>query len=88
LLAVLLARRDEIALYEDGVSVPELRIEHLGHLLRKPEDFTLRFFRATPATRQVLSPLMRAATATAASEGSTERRGWTERPRAGPEELR
>lgn len=68
LTAALLARRDEVALYENGVFVPELRIEHIERLLRKPEDFSLRFFRATKATRDVLAALTRATAATVVGE--------------------
>jgi hypothetical protein len=40
--AILLAKGDEIALYEDGLFVPELRIETLERLVRRPETFEVR----------------------------------------------
>jgi hypothetical protein len=61
LLAALLARRDEIAIYDEGTFVPELRIETMERLLRKPEAFSLRLFRLTPATSVVLQALHRVA---------------------------
>jgi hypothetical protein len=66
LLAILLAQRDEIALYEQGTFLPELRIEAMERLLRKPEDFTVRLFRPSEATREVLRALSRVMTASGA----------------------
>jgi hypothetical protein len=48
LCAFLLTKQDEVALYEDGVFVPDLRIEVFERILRRPETFEIR--------RQVLSP--------------------------------
>lgn len=59
LLAALLSHGDEIALYEQGIFLPELRIEAIERFLRKPDDFTLRLFRSTDASRQVLRALAR-----------------------------
>jgi len=42
LTALLLACRDEVALYEQGVFVPEIRIEVLERLMRNPQDFSIR----------------------------------------------
>lgn len=42
LWALLLAKRDEIALYEEGVFVPELRVEVMERLVRRPETFELQ----------------------------------------------
>jgi hypothetical protein len=56
-VAMLLARGDEVALYEQGTFLPELRIEALERLLRKPEDFSLRLFKQDDSTRRVLAAL-------------------------------
>lgn len=57
LIAALLAKRDEVALYEQGTFLPELRIEAIERLLRKPEEFSLRLFKQSKLTQDVLSSL-------------------------------
>jgi hypothetical protein len=42
LWSVLLARRDEIAIYEEGVFIPDLRVEVIERLVRRPETFELQ----------------------------------------------
>lgn len=42
LWTMLLAKRYEIALYEDGVFVPELRVEVIERLVRRPDTFELQ----------------------------------------------
>ncbi len=44
LCAVVLAHSDDVALYEDGVFVPEPRIESFERLLRSPEAFEIQRF--------------------------------------------
>jgi hypothetical protein len=58
LLALLLAKSDEVALYEDGVFVPALRIETVERLVRKADHFSLRLLRLTKAAQDVLEALM------------------------------
>ena len=43
--ALLVAKRDEVALYEEGVFVPELRIEVIERLVRRPDMFELQSHR-------------------------------------------
>lgn len=43
-----------VALYEDGLFVPDTGIETLERLIRRPETFALRSLRFRPAERQVL----------------------------------
>jgi hypothetical protein len=57
LTAYLLLNEDEVALYEDGVLVPELRIEVLERLLRAPQSFHLRSHKLSRAQRELLKSL-------------------------------
>jgi hypothetical protein len=59
LLATLLAKRDEVALYEQGTFLPELRIEAIERMLRKPEDFAVRLLQPSESSRAVLRALSR-----------------------------
>lgn len=43
--ALLVAKRDELALYEEGVFVPELRIEVIERVVRRPDMFELQSHR-------------------------------------------
>ncbi len=43
--ALLVTKRDEVALYEEGVFVPELRIEVIERLVRRPDMFELQSHR-------------------------------------------
>lgn len=45
---------DRVALYEDGLFVPDTGIETLERLIRRPETFEIRSLRFRPAERQVL----------------------------------
>ena len=54
LCAVFLANRDNVALYEDDVFVPEPRIELFERLLRVPEAFAVRRFALTEQGRGAL----------------------------------
>lgn len=49
-----------VALYEDGLFVPDTGIETLERLIRRPETFSLRSLRFRPAERQVLRAVGRA----------------------------
>lgn len=60
LCAVLISLGDEVALYEDGVFVPELRIEAFERLLRRPENFELRFQALTGANMKLVKALAQA----------------------------
>lgn len=51
---------DRVALYEDGLFVPDTGIETLERLIRRPETFSLRSLRFRPAERQVLRAVGRA----------------------------
>lgn len=51
---------DRVALYEDGLFVPDTGIETLERLIRRPETFALRSLRFRPAERQVLRAVGRA----------------------------
>lgn len=57
LLAFLLANRDEVALYEDGVYVPELRIEVVERLTRNPGDYQLRLIRMNEPAKRLIGSL-------------------------------
>jgi hypothetical protein len=54
LCAVVLAYRDDVALYEDGVFVPEVRIETFERLLRSPGAFEIQRFVLTDHGREAL----------------------------------
>ena len=54
LCAVVLAHRDDVALYEDGVFVPEIRIETFERLLRSPGVFEIQRFVLTEHGREAL----------------------------------
>jgi hypothetical protein len=45
--ALLLARRNRVALYEDGLFVPELRIEVFERLMKAPENFEVQRYKFT-----------------------------------------
>jgi len=57
LTAVLASNWDETALYEEGVFVPELRIEVLERLTRRPETFELQSHRLDRRQLQALKAL-------------------------------
>jgi hypothetical protein len=57
LVAFLLERADETALYEEGVLVPELRVEVLERLLRRPELFEVRSHKLTADQAKALTLL-------------------------------
>ncbi len=57
LTAVLASRWDETALYEEGAFVPELRIEVLERLTRRPETFELQSHRLDRHQLQALKAL-------------------------------
>jgi hypothetical protein len=56
-LSYLLGKEDEVALYEEGVLVPELRIEVIERLLRRPELFEVRSHRLSPEQARALTLL-------------------------------
>ena len=55
--AALWIRGDELALYEDGLFVPEVGIETLERLARRPHTFSLRCYRLDARERQVIEKL-------------------------------
>lgn len=70
-VAALLAKRDEIALYEDGVFVPEIRIEVIERLVRNPRSFELQSQRLDARQRRILNALRsKVATDSAGSDGN------------------
>ncbi len=68
LCAVILAHRDEVALYEDGVFVPSLGIEVFERLMRTPDLFEIQRFALSAHGRQALE----AAGAVAGSLGEAQ----------------
>jgi len=70
LTALLMANQEEVALYEEGVFVPELRIEILERLMRNPQDFSIRCVPLDEEARSALE-LLGAALPTTASDPST-----------------
>lgn len=71
LLATLLALRHELALYEEGVYLPELRIEAIERLVRRPENFSVRRFSLTREAHDVLVALRGHMAGTSDSGGIT-----------------
>lgn len=55
--ATLLVKGNEVALYEDGVFVPDVSIEVLERLSRRPETFEVRSYRLNRVEQQVLAAL-------------------------------
>src|SRR5205085_1626718 len=55
--AVLLSRWNEVALYEEGVFVPELRIEVIERLLRTPDAFEIQSHLLSRHEKQALEAL-------------------------------
>ena len=55
--AVLRIRGEELALYEDGLFVPEAGIETLERLVRRPHTFSLRCYRLNASERRVIEEL-------------------------------
>lgn len=55
--ALLLAHRDDVALYDGGVFVPELRIEVIERLLRVPEVFEIQQFMVSDEDRQAFAAI-------------------------------
>ncbi|MYA34770.1 MAG: hypothetical protein F4164_04680 [Gemmatimonadales bacterium] len=55
--ALLVAKRDEVALYEEGVFVPELRIEVIERLVRRPDMFELQSHRLDTEQAAALTAL-------------------------------
>jgi len=56
---ILVVKGHELALYEDGVFVPEVSIEVLERLTRRPETFELQSYRLSESERRVLTALAR-----------------------------
>ncbi len=52
---VLLTHHSDVALYEDGIFVPELRIEVLERLLRVPESFEIQQYMADAPYQDIVS---------------------------------
>lgn len=59
LLAYLLKHRHEVALYEENVYVPGVRIEVMERLTRQPHLFSLRSFRVNPEHAVLLEQVSR-----------------------------
>lgn len=57
LLAVLVTRREDVALYEDGIFVPELRIEVVERLVRVPEKFEIQQYSFSHEEREVFTSI-------------------------------
>jgi len=55
--ALLLVKGHELALHEDGLFVPDVTIEVLERLTRRPETFELQSYRLTAAEKKVLTAL-------------------------------
>ena len=55
--AALRIRGEELALYEDGLFVPEVGIETLERLVRRPHTFSLRCYRLNAHERRVIDEL-------------------------------
>lgn len=60
LAAILLAMGDEVALYEDALFVPDLRIEVFERLLRRPESFDIRCHEFSGVQMKMVRTLRRA----------------------------
>lgn len=82
LLAALVVRADEIALYEEGVYVPELRIEVIERLIRRPETFEVQSHRIGRKQEQALRALE--TVLLQAEEGKTQGRSGSGRSRLLP----
>jgi hypothetical protein len=61
LCAALLCHRDDVALYEDGVFIPELRIEVLERLIRGPQLFEIQQHLLSPEDQRVFEVINEAA---------------------------
>lgn len=59
LCCLLLSKKGTVALYEEGVFVPELRIEVVERLLRAPDEFEIQEHPISPVGRGVLEALGR-----------------------------
>lgn len=57
LLAFLIIHRNEVAIYESGTFVPELRIEVFEKLLKRPSDFAIRRMKIDQASVQLLNDI-------------------------------
>ena len=55
--AALLIKGQELAIYEDGIFVPEVGIEALERLVRRPHTFALRCYQLDARERQVIEVL-------------------------------
>ena len=55
----LLSDENELALYEDGLFVPDIKIETLERLARRPETFSLRSFNLNRQERTVVKKLLK-----------------------------
>ena len=55
--AVLQIKGEELALYEDGLFVPDVGIETLERLVRRPHTFALRCYRLNARERRVIEAL-------------------------------
>ena len=74
--AMLQIRGEELALYEDGLFVPETSIETLERLVRRPHTFALRCYRLSTLERRVVEALSRQARVT--GEGGESAAGYAE----------
>jgi len=54
---VLQVKGEEVALYEDGVFIPEVGIETLERMARRPETFDIRSYHLAPRERRVIEAL-------------------------------
>lgn len=56
-LAFVLAHRDDVAFYEDGVYVPDLSVEVMERLLSRPETFEVQSYALDEEQQEVLTAL-------------------------------
>jgi len=57
LCAFLLSRRNQVALYENGIFIPELRIEVFERLMRVPDTFEIQLYEFDQKTNETLQGL-------------------------------
>jgi len=55
--SLLLAHKDDVALYDGGVFVPEIRIEVIERLLRVPDAFEIQQFKISDEDRQAFAAI-------------------------------
>jgi len=58
LWALLLSKKEELGLYEEGVFVPDLRVEVAELLVRRPETFEIQSYRLTIDQKKALRSLL------------------------------